>query len=118
MTKGEEPSVKESFSLQGKLVSSVNRSRRKEQKSTDVRDGDNSRQQLAASVESFANYLRHFVRPQENGTEPPPMKWSDDEPSISASRTSLRKASEEHRLSREKALLKVASAFYTLQKRN
>lgn len=60
--------------------------------------------QLAASVESFANYLKHFVRPDNEDTEPPPARWSNDEPAKSVSRASFRRASDEHRLSREKAL--------------
>lgn len=63
-----------------------------------------SAKQLAASVESFANYLKHFVRPDSENTEPPPARWSRDEPAKSVSRTSFRMASDEHRLSREKAL--------------
>ncbi|KAL9968762.1 hypothetical protein ACROYT_G020883 [Oculina patagonica] len=65
-------------------------------------DTSPSAKQLAASVESFANYLKHFVRPEE--TEPPPARWSDDEPAKSVSRTSFRRPSDEHRLSRERAL--------------
>lgn len=101
---------------------SVNRSQKKELKSSKVKDQENSRKQLVASVESFASYLRHLVRPQDGDSELPPVKWSDEGPSISSARTPLRKASEdghlsgeksseEHRLSREKALLKVISCL-------
>ena len=55
-------------------------------------------------MESFANYLKHFVRPDNEDTEPPPARWSNDEPAKSVSRASFRRASDEHRLSREKAL--------------
>ena len=63
-----------------------------------------SAKQLAASVESFANYLKHFVRPDSENTEPPAARWSRDEPAKSVSRTSFRMASDGHRPSREKAL--------------
>ena len=59
---------------------------------------------MAASVESFANYLKHFVRPESEDAEPPRARWSNDEPARSVSRSSFRKISDEHRLSREKAL--------------
>lgn len=67
-------------------------------------DTSPSAKQLAASVESFANYLKHIVRPGNEETEPPPARWSDDEPARSVSRTSFRRPSDEHRLSRERAL--------------
>ena len=63
-----------------------------------------SAKELAASVESFANYLKHIVRPGNEDTEPPPARWSEDEPAKSVSRTSFRRLSDEHRLSRERAL--------------
>ncbi|XP_015759116.1 PREDICTED: centrosomal protein of 162 kDa-like [Acropora digitifera] len=63
-----------------------------------------SAKHLAASVESFANYLRHFVRPDSEDAEPPRARWSNDEPARSVSRSSFRRVSDEHQLSREKAL--------------
>ena len=66
-------------------------------------DSSPSAKQLAASVESFANYLKHIVRPGNEEVEPP-VRWSDDEPARSVSRTSFRRTSDEHRLSRERAL--------------
>ena len=67
-------------------------------------DSSPTAKQLAASVESFANYLKHIVRPGNEEIDPPPARWSDDEPARSVSRTSLRRLSDEHRLSRERAL--------------
>ena len=54
------------------------------------------------SVDSFASYLKQFVRPEpDQQAAPPPVRWSDDEPSRSASRGV---PSDPRRLSRERAL--------------
>ena len=72
--------------------------------SLNVTDTSPSAKHLAASVESFANYLKHFVRPENGESEPPKVSWSNDEPRKSVSRTSFRRPSDDGRLTREKAL--------------
>lgn len=44
------------------------------------------------------------MRPESEEAEPPRARWSNDEPARSVSRSSFRRVSDEHRLSREKAL--------------
>lgn len=75
----------------------------KSKTSTNRKDEDKF---IAKSVESFANYLKHMVRPDEQDSQSSPTpRWSDDEPI--KSRSSVRVTSTEDRLeriSREKRL--------------
>ncbi|EDO46717.1 predicted protein, partial [Nematostella vectensis] len=94
---------------------SMRKSKKKEkrQSSSRPKDADSSPQHLAASVESFANYLKHLVRPEDDQeNQPPTPRWSDDEPR--KSRMHVRSSSASDRLtmlSRERTLQEEAEKW-------
>ena len=88
--------------FQSKRLTSQTKTRSHEGKLPVEKASDNPAQQLASSVDSFANYLKQFVRPVDSQeSQPPPVRWSSDEPTRSVVRGL---SSEARRLSQEKAL--------------
>lgn len=98
------PTIRNSKTKSKKPLGASKKLRLESSPPSQLTESGQSAKQLAASVESFANYLKHFVRPESEDAEPPRARWSNDEPARSVSRSSFRKISDEHRLSREKAL--------------